>query len=349
MVYVISLQEVWIITVRIMDYSSHPFTEVSSSTRQRVFKKLNSIRYLCALQEVMASNVEDMLMMLRRQEYSASLSSGNSQVFMVLTRDTDTCGHPCRCIFASWHSPGVRAVFVCAASRMFFDAALFEQDTVLLGELVKSADGSISFLADDLIVLNGVILIDSHTIHDRHSTIVNILHQGHRQDPLFASVQMVIKSLCQPHDVSPLIKLANQLPYTSRFLTLRPVMGRCHVFQIRIESPRTERPANTISDINTSTLSTPPPHPVYPDVLNTAREHNTGRRKMLLIRRTDLPDVYEVSEGKGQMWNIACLPTLAASQYVAEMFHNTPQSACVWLECTFNVAFNKWEPNTGPK
>lgn len=279
------------------------------------------------------SSVSMMLHSVRSVRYVATLSSGRRRVLLVLMRDATVAGSPCRCLLVDSKSV--------VWTRLMFDSSLFVPGTVFEGEIVAATGDSrqVTFLVDDLLVLRGDPLVGVVGLQQRHDMMVGIVERGHAACPLFDEVQIIIKYICLPHDVSPLLHMATLLPYASRFLTLRPIEGPgspVFIIPLPVDPSRLRPPPQQ-----------PPPQQPPPQPPQEPPQPNTRTRKprsrVLCIRQTDLPDVYEIQDGAAQ-WSLACLPTMASSRMMREAFLKAPPSTTVRMRCLFNVAFGKWEP-----
>lgn len=276
---------------------------------------------------------------LHSTQYIAHLSTNGVRVLLVLLDDFT-------CVFVN------RDIVVNVRAR--FEQSLFEGGSVLQGELIRETDtGKLLFMIDDVLVLRGDVTSTSLGLSERYSLLLDILRNAHQDNYMFGKVRFMAKHVCVPHDLSPLLDLAARLPYISRFICLRPVHNMscdptffidlkfgeppttCNVrsLQHRIPMVKCDSPTNRA----VTTPSTQTCHKSRPKLTN----------QVMLIRKTDLPDVYEVSEPNdtnNSDWNIACVPTLTTSKMLRDAFVKQVVGQVSMAKCSFNTAFLKWEP-----
>lgn len=266
------------------------------------------------------------------ERHAATLSHGRQRVFLVLMHDHSVSGAPATCMLIDIYRRTVASV------RMAFDSLLFDGTTVFAGELVMGANDRMLFLVEDILLLRGAAL--ETDLQMRHDTVISIMKDGRTRDTSYDDLHVVVKRFCHLHDLSPLLDLIPGLSYSTGYITVRPTAACSPWFDISLpthislQSPKLKiaRPfRNPPTDSNYCTLT-------------AAGPKKASRPRILEVRRTDLPDVYEILDRR---WSIACLPTLLASHFMRHKFagkcQSNQQSLRMW--CTFNVAFQKWEPS----
>lgn len=268
---------------------------------------------------------------ITRARHVATLSHGRQRVLLVLMRDDTVVGAPATCMLVDVSRRTVVSV------RLAFDASLFDDTTVFEGELVVSRE-KVMFLVDDLLFIRGAAL--GTCIQQRQDTVIRILGGGHLADRSFDDLQVIIKSMCHLHDLSPLINLVGTLPYLTDYITFRPMEPMPMGVQLTwfyLPLPPACAPQPVLQPVRLL-VPDPPPLPRVLPPPSTSKQVQRAAR-MMIVRRTGLPDVYEVLDGE---WRIACLPTLLASRFMRHIFSDTHTQRRV--RCSFNVAFQKWEP-----
>lgn len=298
-------------------------TPVSHQCRSHVLSCFTSLA--CTLRPLTeVSHTDELIRSLGPENYVAMMATSRAKVLLMLIRDPSVPGSPCRCLFLH---PGHWKV---ASARMAFDEALFQDGTVFEGELVTRVS-EVWFLINDLMILHG--MRPTGGLLRRRELLKQIILRGHVADPLFDDAQISVKQLCDPRDLSPLLV---DVKFPWRFVTLHPCDDQPIAPAFRLTLP--PRPTSHHSAPTHMLARTPTSLPVAPTP--TAAD---AKPRMMKVRRTELPDVYEVLD-KG-VWNLACLPTIASSR---EMRHLFAQSSCsaavIRTSCAFNKAFRGWEP-----
>lgn len=333
MVRAIKVMRVRTVSLFWMDIRCHPFVSVSRECYGFLKSNANLVMPRRDI-EVCATHphhISEMTRNLQTGRHIASLSSSRQPVLLVLIRDQSIRGAPCRTLFVQGES--------IMSSRMCFDGALFDNDTVFLGEVIRIGK-DILYLVDDLLVLQGTHLVDTSSLQQRHTIVLDILRRGYWCDAIFDDVQVSLKGTCLPHDLSPLLSLASKLPYVTRYLTLRPLSGRGRVYHVPINTRSASRShtVTTLAPVETIALVHATP--------TTAVSLTSASRKetMMRVSETGLPDVYEVTDPDTGVRSIACLPTISLSRMMRGVFTRARGVDHVRIRCRFNISFEKWEP-----
>lgn len=303
------------------------FTPVSAQCRNQV---LSHVAFLSLepLEEVVRRvQIDRMVGILKTSPYVAMLSTSRTRILLLLIRDTSVVGSPCRCLFVDPSRGDV------VSARMVFDASLFQIGTVMEGELIATQTEML-FLVTDLTLLHGQR--PAGGFRRRREVLADIVQHGHICDPIFDDAQIIVKRLCDPKDLSPFLDMS-PIPHASRFLTLHPCEdGRgLPVFRVSLPAALLPRPTPVAEPV-----ASPDPAPSIETQLIPVR---SVRERVMNVRRTDLPDVYEVLV-RGS-WILACLPTIATSHEMRRLFQGSVHTAVVRTRCTFNTAFGRWEPS----
>jgi len=230
-----------------------------------------------------------------------------------------------------------------------FDDALFD-GTVVDGEMVKTNAGAAGasanwvFLANDLLALEGrscwgqPLLTRLGALHavftsrrDADATLDPCAYQVKRHEPL------------SEDGVAALRAFEATLGYPTRGMLVRPLAPRARTLALDYAPDMVKRatplPPRETADFRVAVPApapAPPPPPPPPD----------GRRA-LQLRRTALPDVYDVLEkggaGAGAL-GIAHVPTARLSAELRAAFRGLALGVTLTRTCEFRPRFGKWEP-----
>jgi hypothetical protein len=252
-------------------------------------------------------------------------------------------------------------------SHFKFDECLFA-DTVFDGEMVKTHNGSWSFLINDIVVCKGqhmsdcnlvkrvnvlyetlqkYFTIDVHdickmlvktyfkydegmTIIDEHIPKVDYSCRGIYVRPLFLKFKDVLINF----DDS-LVKKVERLKYKHLKTFMLQEDGA------KLQHPDTASDTASVSSQSSSksiqnTGSAKPPQQVAPI--------STDGTKEFLSRKTNMPDVYEIFDASMTFVGVVGVPSLTISKYMRQCFASKNIVDVVPIKCSFSQRFNKWVP-----
>lgn len=320
------------------------FDKVSLDTKQIVLQLLdaNLGATLCKPMLVHADcnmEIHQLVFELQRSRYIATLSTGRSTIHLVLMRDTTLLGSPCRCMLVNRNTRWV------VSTRLSFHSSIFEKTTVLVGELVTPSDIThpTLFMVDEALVVDGTpVNMSQFSYSQRRHMLVELIMRCHVPDALFDQVKIDVKPICTLHDMSPLLRVLTESGGNAIYLTLCRLYGKGRRIYVETIGMSAHTPRSSYELRPPTKELKCPDVPTKPKValyhIPIPRPHQT-----MSIRRTDLPDVYEVLEdGK---WANVCLPRLDASMYMRHAFSQEESSTSLIMRCTYNEAFCKWEPS----
>jgi hypothetical protein len=81
-----------------------------------------------------------------------------------------------------------------------------------------------------------------------------------------------------------------------------------------------------------------------PDIPSCSYESSNEQLETYNTKKTSLPDVYELLNNNQKVIAIACIPSLAISRYMREIFAKKNIVDVVPIKYTFSQKFNKWMP-----
>lgn len=308
-------------------------------------------------------STDSLVASLQAAPYQAMLSSDGARVMLILSKDSMVIGCPRRCMIMT-ASSNVLAV------RVSFDAALFEGDTIFSGEMVKSASSlgltTRTLLIHDLLIMQGQNLVGNMEPRQRHAWALDVITRGHVPDPAFDDLRLYVKQACSSRDMNPLLDLAHVLPYPSCSILLRASDRDGVVFMVPL--PRSNTGKERKKAFDPPKLQHALPRVQAPSLAvqdnDIKRKAKSGDKtvacvaRMMEVRCTDLPDVYEVltlkkpsssspssQRGSGG-WDTMCVPSIAASRHMRDAFRQSRPTVSVRMMCSFNAAFGRWGPFT---
>tara|TARA_E500000331_G_scaffold354980_1_gene409361 strand:- start:2987 stop:3934 length:948 start_codon:yes stop_codon:yes gene_type:complete len=204
-----------------------------------------------------------------------------------------------------------------------FDEELFK-DTLLDGEMVKLNDNRWCFMINDIIAYKGMHLIKK-TLPDRLNIIYNLLETEYTQDTNMDVCMYRVKqyfNLCV--DTLEKIKFI-KYPFTIRGIYFWAYNLKYKPKLINIDD-------SVIKDVNVKIKEQP--------------DFNISiSKRELLLTKTDTPDIYNVSNDRGNDLGIACVQSLSLSLWLREIFKkSTVANSSKRFLCVWNEKWSKWVP-----
>lgn len=259
-------------------------------------------------------------------------------------------------------------------SHFKFDECLFA-DTVFDGEMVKTHNGTWSYLINDLVVCKGQHMTDCNIVK-RLNVLYETLQRYYTIDA-YDICKMLVKKYFKYDEGTKIIdEHIQKVDYSCRGIYIRPLFLKFRdvlinfddtlvkkverlkykhlkTFMLKedgeklldIETASTSSHASNKSSTNSSDQLPPVslPLPVQPKT-QAASAPGDSSSKELLARKTNLPDVYELFDASMTFVGVACLPTLTVSKYMRQCFANKNIVDVVPVRCEFSQRFGKWMP-----
>lgn len=206
-------------------------------------------------------------------------------------------------------------------NRGMFNQSLFS-GTLIDGEMVRCYDKSWIFLMNDIIAYKGEHLIN-HMLPARMEILMNMLDKEYTPDSTMDMCNYAIKpyyNLC----VDTLEKIVSKkYAFSIRGIFFWAYNLKYKPKQLNFDDSLIQMVSRKVKDNPDFILKEPPV------VIKT-------------FVQTDLPDVYRVIEDD----TYACIQTTSNSQLVRDVFKNTSVNKTKQFRCTFNVKFQKWQPQS---
>lgn len=206
-----------------------------------------------------------------------------------------------------------------------FDKDLFT-DTLLDGEMIKLNDNRWCFLINDIIVYKGVHMV-RHALPDRLKTLYYLLENEYTTD---STMDMCIYRVKQYFNLSvdTLHKIQhNNFPYSIRGIYF-------WAYNLKYKPKLLNIDDSVIKNV-TATVKDEP-------------EFNASiTKKELTIQKTDTPDIYKVTDKKGNDFGIASVQSIELSLKLREIFKmTTVTNYSKRFLCSWDEKWSKWIPET---
>ena len=217
--------------------------------------------------------------------------------------------------------------------------------------MVKARSGAWVFAINDALALEGRPVRDRLPVLARVQAVRALLADRRTPDATLDPCAYEAKPY-EPFTADGLRSLArlrDRLDYPVRGLFVRPLVGGLTRFldfdPSRVKAVVRPEKATEFKDVPPSSV---PAH--IQDATPSPEEDPLPappRRQRMHLRRTPLPDVYDVMEdahAPSTQAGHAHVPTLAMSIALRAAFQAVPTGATLCRECTFSESFGKWVP-----
>lgn len=234
--------------------------------------------------------------------------------------------------------------------QLMFDDVMFN-DTIFEGEMIKTKDNKWFYLINDMLVCKGRKLEDIN-LPRRINMIYRTLEENYQKeeyDPFTIGVKEFFR-----YDQLNYVLLEHipKLNYTCRGVYFKPLYIKFKDILLnfddslvkkveRIKYKDTQNPFITKEDLRENTPSEEEdssPLETEEVVVSTEKRENT---KLLNVRKTATPDVYELLEGNAYI-GIACVPSLNISRRLRELTKGLNMVDKIELPFVMSEKFNKW-------
>lgn len=245
-----------------------------------------------------------------------------------------------------------------------FDECLFN-DTIFDGEMVKTNSENWLYLMNDVIVHSGTHLTEFNLIK-RINLLYETMLKSFTPDIYDICRFLIKKYFMYNEGMKILNEHIESVDYSCRgiyfkplFLKFRDVLinfddnlvkkvertkyKHLKSFMLQEDGKKLLDSSDTSSSSSRSSSSSSSSINEMPVQLSTSTAFTVSERDCL-VRKTSLPDVYELLDDKLTLLGTACIPSLTVSKYMRELFKNKNIVDTVPIQCTFSPQFNKWVP-----
>jgi hypothetical protein len=272
-------------------------------------------------------------------------------------------------------------------SRFRFDDRLFDNGGTLLdGEMIRTSEGKWLFVLGDMIAHQGTHLSNTNLVK-RINMLYNMMRNQFTAEECDICAFQVKKYVTYSEISSLVTEFMPQLPYTSRGLYFKPLFLKfkdiLYNFDdsliVKVMRKKYKNVSNFLLEEDKACLGHDDPNPnpnpnpqlqpqPKPPSATTAKAttsinpkqtipvNSTTILKTFLVKKTNLPDVYEmVATQSTNMVEIACIPTLATSKFMRSLFESKNVTDKLELRCVYSERFGKFipvalhEPTSAPR
>jgi hypothetical protein len=302
----------------------------------------------------------------------ATFTNGNPYLLYLTRID----GLPC-CIYIDrklkegYSYPKIHCV------QYMFDSALFDQDTLFTGELVRDINRNWQFLISDLLIYEGVDTKNKNVLA-RFQLIHSILDNMYKPDPVAEICPIMVKRLFQYADSKYLIEeFMPNLSYVCKGLVFYTLNSQFSDYAWVIPKENQIVNIKRKHEVDKEFYAKYPEYAKHADIetnqLTHLAEHspsNTGKRSLeslcslntvnpvfkskfihtdepanLVIMKTEIPDIYYLytKDNHTERVGTAFVLNLAMSQALSKMTDADSCNSCV-ARCYYHKYFDRWIP-----
>lgn len=321
----------------------------SSDTKDDILKELESRFQIRILQKHWQTIDETNVQHIYRSPHMACLRSNGNPYYMYFTRYEDS---PIIYYIDKKVQPGYQKPRI-ILGRGFYDTSVFE-NTLLEGEMVKDKNGKWIFLINDVIAYRNEFLLEM-PFPKRLEHAYTIFNSCFRPDSHVDMCAYHIKQFVYAtrEGLDHLLKLNEELPYTNRgiyywpfYLSYKPKLINFDPSLIKEVHRKVKDNPEFREVLPTEDRPLPTPKPPAPVI--TRDEIKDGER-ILWLRKTEQPDVYEVHEQdhlQSNKMGVAHVSSLVTSKMLRSTFKDATVAVLVPFVCTYNEEFKKWLPTS---
>ena len=309
----------------------------------------------------------------------ATFTNGNPYLLYLTRID----GQPCsiyidRKLKEGYSYPKIHCV------QYMFDSALFDQDTLFTGELIRDINRNWQFLISDLLIYEGADTKNKNVL-SRFQLIHNIMDNMYKPDPVTDICPIMVKRLFQYADAKYLIEdFMPNLSYTCKgvvFYTLNSQFSD-YAWVIPKENQFQPTDLKRKHEIDQTFYTKYPEYAKHMDIENNQLPHlaehpsnNPGKRSLeslcavtqalnpifkskyihvdepvnLVIMKTEIPDIYYLytADNHTERIGTAFVLNLAMSQTLSKFFadrSDTESSQGAVTKCYYHKYFGRWIP-----
>jgi hypothetical protein len=230
--------------------------------------------------------------------------------------------------------------------RFRFDQGLFN-GTLFDGEMIKDKFGNWIFIMSDLIAHAGKYL-DNVGLVKRINMLFETLNNGFEEDE-FDVCRFQVKKYFQYGKAGDMLKFAEGLPYTCRGIYFKPLYLKFKDILYNFDdSLITRNVRRKYSEVSPFLMNDDIQH------LQSQSESNKPMPrvksspdvsyKTFWIKKSALPDVYEMVDIDTKKTEMACVPTMKTSKFLRNVFIDKNVNDKVAMRCEFSEQFEKWIP-----
>lgn len=229
-----------------------------------------------------------------------------------------------------------------------FSESIFD-NTLLEGEMVKDHKGEWIFLINDVWMYQGKYL-QSLPLPVRLQKAYDLLSHHYTPNDLMDVCRYQVKkyvACCQNH-LNELLTFGQQTPYTNRGLYFMPHSLKYKPKLINFNDELIKQVIRKVKDQpDFQEHSLPTREPVLSKVpQETILTTFEDQERLLWLRKTELPDVYDLFEMENalQKIGIASVSSIKMSKMLRTIFKNLNVATSIPFKCQYDTNSQKWIP-----
>lgn len=319
----------------------------SSDTKDEILQELESRYQIRILQRHWQTIEPENVHTIYRSPHMACLRSNGNPYYMYFTRYEDT---PIIYFVDKKVQPGYQKPRI-ILGRGFFDACVFN-NTLLEGEMVKDKAGKWIYLINDVIAFDNKFL-DDLPFPKRLEYAYTIFGTYHKPDAYADMCAYHVKQFVYAtrEGLDHLLALNEELPYTHRGIYYWPFYLRYKPRLMNFDPSLIREVHRKVKDNPEFREAAPTESPSVPITISTYEAPSTPTpqdgERILWLRKTEQPDVYEVLEKdhlQSNKMGMAHVASLATSKMLRSVFKDATVAVLVPFHCKYNDTFKKWLP-----
>jgi hypothetical protein len=241
-------------------------------------------------------------------------------------------------------------------SRFHFCDSLFENETILDGEMIKDNQGSWIFLIHDLLVHKSQSM-SNISILQRNQLLHEMLTARFYED-MDDVCMFQVKKLFKITEMATMLDVfMPSLPYTCRGIYFKPYFFKFKDIYYNFDDSNIKsvvrekytRTFNTIGDVERKLQKKKVADADSGAGASPAgkRENKDGEKRKFMVEKTSVQDVYNLYDVEsGAFVDNACLPTMRASKLLQSAFGNATLVVRIPIIAEYSSRFQKWIPSS---
>lgn len=224
-------------------------------------------------------------------------------------------------------------------THLFMDDAMFKEDVVFDGEMVKIEDDKWIYLINDILVHKNKFLTDMNLVKR-----LNLCHEilDKYYSPMDTDIfRIMVKRYFKYNELADMIEFLKSRPYTSRGIYFKPLYLKFKDILInfddslvcKVDRKKLKKDFMLMEDV---------PTVITQEEDNKSTTSSDGARKFNM-KKTSQPDVYELYDGD-KYHSLACVPNMALSKHLRVLFADVNLVTKLEVNCDYSEKFKKWYP-----
>jgi hypothetical protein len=240
-------------------------------------------------------------------------------------------------------------------SKFRFHDDLFENGTLIDGEMVKDKNGNWIFIICDIIGYKGVYLENTNLVK-RLNIIYEILEHQFKPDE-YDVCHFQVKKYFPYQDLNYILnEFIPSLRYTCRGLYFKPLFIKFKNILFNFDDTLIQKVmrrkyksvSNFLTLEDTQNLLIKDTKKITSVASSNSIQHEQNAEKNFYVVKTTNPDVYQLyTEDTQNLYGTACIPTLKISKMMRKLFQDLNLTDKVFMKCLLSDKFEgKYIPHS---